>query len=418
MSSSNIPRKSCEKFLEDAFRNLDISPEMQQLLRSPYREVRFELPLKRDDGSINVFYGYRVQHNQSRGPFKGGLRYHEDVDIEHFVALAEIMTWKTSLLDLPFGGAKGGINCDPHKLSTGELEILTKRYVQRISMLIGPDRDIPAPDMGSGPREMAWIVDALSHNEGFNPAAVTGKPIALGGAHGRLEATGRGTALLTRLALEAEQRDVAGATVAIQGIGNVGAYAAKFLAEHDAKIVAISDSRCGLFNANGLEVEQTLEQVGKQKQVNGSLEDLKGDFKTISNAELLELDVDVLIPAAVGGVINEENANRLKTKLIVEAANMPVTCDADSLLQERGVIIVPDILANAGGVTVSYLEWVQNRQRYQWSDDEVNQELEKRLTTAWQSVKKRATEENLNYRQTAYVIAVERIVSAINMRGF
>ena len=418
MSSNNIPRKSCEKFLEDAFRTLDISSEMQQLLRSPYREVRFELPLKRDDGSINVFYGYRVQHNQSRGPFKGGLRFHEDVDIEHFVALAEIMTWKTSLLDLPFGGAKGGINCNPHKLSTSELEILTKRYVQRISMLIGPDRDIPAPDMGSGPREMAWIVDALSHNTGFNPAAVTGKPIALGGAHGRLEATGRGAALLTRLALEAEQRDVAGVTVAIQGIGNVGAYAARFLAEHDAKIVAISDSHCGLFNADGLEVEQTLEQVSKQKQVNGSLEDLKGDFDTISNTELLELDVDVLIPAAVGGVINEENANRLKTKLIVEAANMPVTCDADSLLQERGVVIVPDILANAGGVTVSYLEWVQNRQRYQWSSDEVNQELEKRLTKAWQSVKKRATEEDLNYRQAAYVIAVERIVSAINMRGF
>ena len=418
MSSNNIPRKSCEKFLEDAFRTLDISSEMQQLLRSPYREVRFELPLKRDDGSINVFYGYRVQHNQSRGPFKGGLRFHEDVDIEHFVALAEIMTWKTSLLDLPFGGAKGGINCNPHKLSTSELEILTKRYVQRISMLIGPDRDIPAPDMGSGPREMAWIVDALSHNTGFNPAAVTGKPIALGGAHGRLEATGRGAALLTRLALEAEQRDVAGVTVAIQGIGNVGAYAARFLAEHDAKIVAISDSHCGLFNADGFEVEQTLEQVSKQKQVNGSLEDLKGDFDTISNTELLELEVDVLIPAAVGGVINEENANRLKTKLIVEAANMPVTCDADSLLQERGVVIVPDILANAGGVTVSYLEWVQNRQRYQWSSDEVNQELEKRLTKAWQSVKKRATEEDLNYRQAAYVIAVERIVSAINMRGF
>ena len=418
MSSNNIPRKSCEKFLEDAFRTLDISSEMQQLLRSPYREVRFELPLKRDDGSINVFYGYRVQHNQSRGPFKGGLRFHEDVDIEHFVALAEIMTWKTSLLDLPFGGAKGGINCNPHKLSTSELEILTKRYVQRISMLIGPDRDIPAPDMGSGPREMAWIVDALSHNTGFNPAAVTGKQIALGGAHGRLEATGRGAALLTRLALEAEQRDVAGVTVAIQGIGNVGAYAARFLAEHDAKIVAISDSHCGLFNADGLEVEQTLEQVSKQKQVNGSLEDLKGDFDTISNTELLELDVDVLIPAAVGGVINEENANRLKTKLIVEAANMPVTCDADSLLQERGVVIVHDILANAGGVTVSYLEWVQNRQRYQWSSYEVNQELEKRLTKAWQSVKKRATEEDLNYRQAAYVIAVERIVSAINMRGF
>lgn len=418
MTRSDAPRKSCEKFLEDAFRKLDLSTEMQQLLRSPYREVRFELPLQRDDGSISVFYGYRVQHNQSRGPFKGGLRYHKDVDMEHFIALAEIMTWKTSLIDLPFGGAKGGIDCNPHELSTTELETLTKRYAQRISMLIGPDRDIPAPDMGSGPREMAWIVDALSHNDGFNPAAVTGKPIELGGAQGRLESTGRGAALLTRLALEKEQHDVAGATIAIQGVGNVGTYAAKFLAEHDAKVVAISDSKCGLFNADGLEIEQTLDQVRKHKQENGSLEDLKGDFETISNAELLELNVDVLIPAAVGGVINQENADQIKTKMIVEAANMPVTCDADSLLQERGVVIVPDILANAGGVTVSYLEWVQNRQRYQWSASEISQELEKRLTAAWDAVKNRAADEHLNYRQAAYLIGVERIVTAIELRGF
>ena len=418
MTSNDAPRKSCEKFLEDAFRELDVSPEMQQLLRSPYREVRFELPLKRDNGSISVFYGYRVQHNQSRGPFKGGLRYHEDVDMEHFVALAEIMTWKTSLLDLPFGGGKGGINCNPHDLSSGELEVLTKRYAQRISMLIGPDRDIPAPDMGSGPREMAWIVDALSHNDGFNPAAVTGKPIELGGAHGRLEATGRGAALLARLALEAQERDVSGASVAIQGAGNVGAYAAKFLAEHEARVVAISDSRCGLFNADGLKIEQTLEQISKQKQENGSLEEMKGDFETISNAELLELEVDVLIPAAVGGVINKENAGQIKTQLIVEAANMPVTCEADSLLQERGVVIVPDILANAGGVTVSYLEWVQNRQRYQWSAADINEELEKRLAAAWDAVKNRAAEKRLNYRQAAYVIAVEKIVKAIDLRGF
>lgn len=418
MTSSKAPRKSCEKFLQDAFQKLEVSPEMQQLLRSPYREVRFELPLQRDDGSISVFYGYRVQHNQSRGPFKGGLRYHEDVDMEHFVALAEIMTWKTSLLDLPFGGAKGGINCNPHDLSTGELEILTKRYAQRIYMLIGPDRDIPAPDMGSGPREMAWILDALSHNDGFNPAAVTGKPIELGGAHGRLEATGRGAALLARLALEAKQRDVAETTVAIQGVGNVGTYAAKSLAEHGAKVVAISDSKCGLFNPDGLDVEQTLGQIRQQKQEHGSLKDLQGDFESISNAELLELEVDVLIPAAVGGVIDQDNVDKIKASLIVEAANMPVTCDADSRLHEAGIAVIPDILANAGGVTASYLEWVQNRQRYQWSAAAINEELEKRLAAAWDTVEKRATEERLNYRQAAYVIAVERIVKAIDLRGF
>ena len=418
MSNNNIPRKSCEKFLEDAFQHLEISPEMQQLLRSPYREVRFELPLKRDDGSISVFYGYRVQHNQSRGPFKGGLRYHEDVDMEHFVALGEIMTWKTSLLDLPFGGAKGGINCNPHELSIGELETLTKRYAQRISMLIGSDRDIPAPDMGSGPREMAWIVDALSHNDGFNPASVTGKPIELGGAHGRLEATGRGAALLARLVLKSTNHIVTGASIAIQGVGNVGTYAAKFLAEHDAKIVAISDSRCGLYNADGLDIGKVLDQVSKQKQEGGKIKDIEGDFETISNEELLELDVDVLIPAAVGGVIHQKNVDNIRAKLIVEAANMPVTCDADSRLHEAGVIVVPDILANAGGVTASYLEWVQNRQRYQWSASEMNEELDKRLTSTWEVVKKRAADQNLNYRQAAYVIAVERIVKAMNMRGF
>ena len=418
MSSSNIPRKSCEQFLEDAFQHLEISPEMQQLLRSPYREVRFELPLKRDDGSISVFYGYRVQHNQSRGPFKGGLRFHKDVDMEHFVALGEIMTWKTSLLDLPFGGAKGGINCNPHELSPGELETLTKRYAQRISMLIGPDRDIPAPDMGSGPREMAWIVDALSHNDGFNPAAVTGKPVELGGAHGRLEATGHGAALLACLALEEEGHDVTDTTVAIQGVGNVGTYAAKTLAQNGAKLVAISDSECGIFNADGLDVDKVLDQINKHKKEGGSLKELSGDFEAIDNEELLELEVNVLMPAAVGGVINEKNVEKIKADLVVEAANMPVTCDADSCLHERGVSIIPDILANAGGVTASYLEWVQNRQRYQWGADENIQELQKRMKAAWKVVRDRAKEEDLNYRQAAYLVAVERIVKAVDLRGF
>ena len=360
MSDQKAPRKSCENFLNQAFEFLDVDPEMQQLLRSPYREVRFELPLKRDDGSINVFYGYRVQHNQSRGPFKGGLRYHKDVDLEHFVALAEIMTWKTSLLDLPFGGGKGGINCDPLELSTHELETLTKRYVQRLSMLIGPDRDIPAPDMGTGPREMAWIVDAYSLIEGFNPAVVTGKPVELGGSKGRLEATGYGAAYIAAKAANEEGIEIEGAWVSLQGFGNVGSNAARFLHDFGATIIAVSDHSCGLYNEEGLNIEKLIE-MAEHKRKGGKLDQCKGDFKKISNAELLQLDTEILIPAAIGGVINEDNAMDINADLIVEAANMPVTCDADSILNDRGVTIVPDILANAGGVTVSYLEWVQNR---------------------------------------------------------
>ncbi len=417
MESNNAPRKSCENFLNDAFEYLGVDPEMQQLLRSPYREVRFELPLKRDDGRISLFYGYRVQHNQSRGPFKGGLRYHKDVDLEHFVALAEIMTWKTSLLDLPFGGGKGGIDCDPAELSAGELETLTKRYVQRLSMLIGPDLDIPAPDMGTGPREMAWIVDAFSHIDGFSPAVATGKPVELGGAKGRLEATGYGVALITSIAAEEQGLDVDDVRVAIQGFGNVGSNAARFLHERGASIVAVSDHSCGLYKKEGFAIDRLID-MSEYKQQGGTLSEYKADFEKITNDQLLQLDTDILIPAAVGGVINEDNVKKVQAKLIVEAANMPITCNADSKLNERGIVVIPDILANAGGVTVSYLEWVQNRQRYQWHEQKVNEELKRRLRRAWDEVKARARHDKINYRKAAYVIAVERIMKAVNLRGF
>jgi len=417
MESNSAPRESCENFLNDAFEYLGVDPEMQQLLRSPYREVRFELPLKRDDGRISLFYGYRVQHNQSRGPFKGGLRYHKDVDLEHFVALAEIMTWKTSLLDLPFGGGKGGIDCDPAELSPGELETLTKRYVQRLSMLIGPDLDIPAPDMGTGPREMAWIVDAFSHIDGFSPAVATGKPVELGGAKGRLEATGYGVALITSIAAEEQGLDVDDVKVAIQGFGNVGSNAARFLHERGATIVAVSDHSCGLYKKEGFAIDRLID-MSEHKQQGGALSEYQADFEKISNDELLQLDTDLLIPAAVGGVINEDNVRNVKAKLIVEAANMPITCNADSTLNERGIVVIPDILANAGGVTVSYLEWVQNRQRYQWDEQKVNEELKRRLQRAWDEVKARARHGKINYRKAAYVIAVERIIKAVNLRGF
>ena len=414
----HTPRQTCERYLNQAFDFLNIDREMRHLLRSPYREVRIELPLKRDDGSISLFYGYRVQHNQSRGPFKGGLRFHENVDQDHFVALAQLMTWKTSLLELPFGGAKGGINCDPDKLSAGELETLTKRFAQRVVMFIGPDRDIPAPDMGTGTREMAWILDEYTHHQGFNPAVVTGKPIELGGAPGRLEATGYGVALTASLAAEANGIDMDGASVAIQGVGNVGSHTARFLAERGARIVALSDGQGGLYNAEGLDIDEVLAGGQRLKEQHRSIIELDGDFEKIDNDALLQLEVDLLIPAAVGGVINQQNAAKVRAAMVVEAANMPITCGADPVLSEQGIIVIPDILANAGGVTASYLEWVQNRQRYQWDRDRLIHELDKRLRTAWNAVSNRAERESLSYRQAAYVIAVESVHKAILLRGF
>jgi len=416
MSEHSSPRGSCEQFLDRALQHLQIEAELGHLLRACYREVRFELPLKRDDGSIALYYGYRVQHDQSRGPFKGGLRYHPDVDMDHFVALATLMTWKCALLNLPFGGAKGGVDCDPADLSERELEILTKRLVERIAMIIGPDRDIPAPDMGTGPREMAWIVDAYAHQNGFTPGVVTGKPIQLGGSLGRVEATGRGAAQITALAAEAAGIDLQQASVAIQGCGNVGSHAARFLAERGARIVAISDAGGGRHDPEGLAIDKLIEQLTEKQRLQ-SVKDFNGG-DAISNQELLELEVDILVPAAIGNVITAENAKQIAAGLIVEAANMPVDCEADTILRERGVTIVPDILANAGGVTVSYLEWVQNRQRYQWDEQQVNAELEQRLETAWQSVSARAEDEAVDLRLAAYMIAVERIKQAVDMRGF
>ena len=418
MTRTNGLRTTCERFLDDAFNLLDISSEMRQLLRSPYREVRFELPLKRDDGTIKLFYGYRVQHNQSRGPFKGGLRYHPDVSLEHFVALAEVMTWKTSLLDLPFGGAKGGINCHPADLSRRELETLTKQYVRRMLTLLGPDRDIPAPDMGTGPEEMAWILDECAHNGGFNPATVTGKPLELGGAAGRVEATGYGVALITAKAAATRGMKIEGATVAIQGIGNVGMHAACFLAERGAKIVAMSNSRGGVYRQSGLDLDWLQKTIRQADHPQDVLAGVSGDCDRISNEDLLQLQVDVLVPAAISGVIDADNAPDIRARMIVEAASIPVNCAAVDILDERNITVIPDILANSGGVTASYFEWVQNRQRYQWSRKKMRKRLEQRLDRAWNTVAEKAAQEGLTYRQAAYVIALQRVVTAINLRGF
>lgn len=412
----NSPIQSGENFLDRAFEHLEIEAHMRHLLRACYREVRFELPLKRDDGSMALFTGYRVQHDQSLGPFKGGLRFHPDVDMDHFVALARLMTWKCALLGLPFGGAKGGVDCDPESLSAREMENLTKRLVTRLDMIIGPNRDIPAPDMGTGPLEMAWIVDAYAHRFGYAPGVVTGKPIALGGSQGRLQATGRGVAQIAELAAAARGLDIDEASVAIQGFGNVGSNAARFLHDRGARVVAVSDVGGGKHDADGLPLERLFDaRDSSSRPISSGETELGGE--EISNGDLLELEVDILIPAAIGHVITRDNVDDINAGLIVEAANMPIDNEADEVLAERGVYVVPDLLANAGGVTVSYLEWVQNQSRYQWSEDKVNAELKSRMEQAWRDTSQRAEEENTSLRLAAYSTAVERVVNAIHLRG-
>lgn len=410
------PIQSGEQFLDRAFEYLEIETHMRHLLRACYREVRFELPLKQDDGSMALFTGYRVQHDQSLGPFKGGLRFHPDVDMDHFVALARLMTWKCALLGLPFGGAKGGVDCDPETLSAREMENLTKRLVTRLDMIIGPNRDIPAPDMGTGPQEMAWILDAYTHRFGYSPGVVTGKPIALGGSQGRLQATGRGVAQIAELAATAHGLDIDETSVAIQGFGNVGSNAARFMHERGARVVAVSDVGGGRHDVDGLPLERLFDAgEGSSRPISSGEVELSGD--EISNEDLLELEVDILIPAAIGHVITCDNADDVKAGLIVEAANMPIDSAADEVLAGRGVHVVPDLLANAGGVTVSYLEWVQNQSRYQWSEEKVNAELKNRMEQAWQEASQRAEEEDISLRLAAYSIAVERVVDAIHLRG-
>lgn len=408
---------SIDGFLQPALNLLDVSDEMRLLVSRPHREVRFGLPLRRTDGSLVLYEGFRVQHNQSRGPFKGGLRFHPRVDEDHFRDLASLMTWKCALVDIPFGGAKGGINCDPHELSAHELETLTKRFIERLDVVLGPNQDIPAPDMGTGPREMAWIVESYAQDHGYEPGVVTGKPVQLGGSPGRTEATGRGVALVTRAAAKAHGVDIKGRRVAVQGFGNVGRNAARRLTEFGASVVAVSDAGGGVYNESGLPIASLMEATNDPHNPPSVTEvDVPGD--QIDNEELLTLDVDILIPAAIEGVLNEDNADKVRAELIVEAANLPTTPEAEKIMLDAGKTIVPDILANAGGVTVSYLEWVQNRQRYRWREAQVHRELKKILRNAWRQMRRRAEQDDLSYRTAAYVIAAERVQQAAEMRGF
>jgi glutamate dehydrogenase (NAD(P)+) len=405
--------EAVQLYFDKAADELALSPNMRKLLLTPKREVQVQLAIERDTGEIDTFIGYRVQHDDARGPMKGGLRYHPDVDLDEVRALAALMTWKTAVVNIPYGGAKGGISVNPKKLSAKELERLTRVFIDQIHDIIGPDRDIPAPDMGTDHVVMAWIRNQYEKYHGFNPAVVTGKPVELYGAEGREEATGRGVGILANKLLGRLGRKPKQTRVAIQGFGNVGAHAAKYLAESECTIVAISDLSGAYYRADGLKIAEALHYALANKN---SLEGYR-EADLITNSELLELECDLLIPAALGNVITMENAGRIKAPMIIEAANAPIRPEADRILYDHGIVVVPDILANAGGVTVSYFEWVQNLQYYKWSLNRVRQELEYTLTLAFETVWQEAQKRNCTLRTAAYAIAIDRVYRATNLNG-
>ena len=404
--------ESASRYFEQAARLMDLSPNMKRLLLTPEREVKVQVAMKRDNGDIATFVGFRMQHNSARGPMKGGLRYHPEVDAEEVLALATLMTWKTAVVDIPYGGAKGGISVDPGQLSEGEKERLTRKFVDEIQDIIGPDTDIPAPDMGTNAQVMAWIVSQYHKFHGFNPACVTGKPLELHGASGREEATGRGVGLLTESLLSKHDRTVNGITVAIQGFGNVGSFTADYLHSRGARVVAISDVSGGRFEPEGIDIPAALTHVRRH----GTLSGFEAS-RSITNEELLELDVDVLIPAAQGGVITQDNAGAIRARHIIEAANGPIEPEADEILANRGIEVLPDILANAGGVTVSYFEWVQNRQYFRWDLERTRQELSRTLTRSFDNMWRLATEKHISLRTAAYLMGIGRVGRATVLAG-
>ena len=391
---------------------MELDDETRTLLSTPFREVRVEVPIRKDDGTLSVYTGYRVQFNGARGPFKGGIRYAIDVDMDEVCGLAALMTWKTALVDIPFGGGKGGVNVDVHHLNIYEIERLTRKFISRISRLLGPYRDIPAPDMYTNAQTMAWIFDEISGRQGYSLAAVTGKPIALGGSEGREAATGRGVVYVFEELARLEGWDPSAMTAAVQGFGNVGTFAATFLTDIGVRVKAISDITGGYYNEKGIDIQAALAHRAEAGDLGGFP---GGDL--ITNAELLELDVDVLVPAAMGGVVNRDNSDRVKARILLEAANAPLTSIGQCHLEERGVYIIPDILANAGGVTVSYFEWVQNIQQFSWDEERVNGELKKIMNLSSQKVHAAAKEKNVTLRTAAFTIAIERVAEAERLRG-
>lgn len=394
---------------------LGLDEQIYNVLKSPSKQVSVSLPITMDDGSIRVFEGHRVIHSNILGPSKGGVRYAMDVHLDEVKALAAWMTWKCAVVDIPYGGAKGGIRCNPREMSAGEIERLTRSYTQAMAGVFGPDRDIPAPDMGTGPREMAWMMDEYSRSMGVTVnAVVTGKPLVLGGSLGRVEATGRGVMVSALAAMEKLKINPYHATVAVQGFGNVGSFAAKLLQERGATIVSVSDISGAYHNEKGIDI---VKAIVYRDSNNGTLEGFDGADKMDDPNELLTLDVDVLVPAAVEDVIHADNVNQVKAKLIVEGANGPTSAEADTIINEKGIMVAPDILANAGGVTVSYFEWVQNRLGYKWTRERVNRRSDRIMKDAFDKVYKTSLKYKVPMRIAAYIVAIDKVAETYKFRG-
>ena len=399
--------------IDSICQRMNISEGINARLKVCERELIVNFPVRMDDGTLKIFTGYRIQHNDTRGPCKGGIRYHPDVTLDETRALAAWMTLKAAVVNIPFGGAKGSVACNPKNLSLSELERLTRRYASEISLLIGPESDIPAPDIGTNPQIMAWIMDTYSMNKGYSVlGVVTGKPIEVGGSLGRFEATGRGCMISTGLTAKHLGVSLKGATVAVQGCGNVGATSAKLLAQEGCRIIAVSDSTGGIYNPKGLDVESAL----RHKKETGKVVGFK-EAENITNAELLGLECDILVPAAIENQLRGDNAACVKAKIIIEGANGPTTTEGDKILNDNGIFVVPDILANAGGVIVSYFEWVQGLQAFFWSEQEVNQRLEEVMDNAFHEVLEISLREKIDMRTAAYMLAIDRVASAMMIRG-
>jgi glutamate dehydrogenase (NAD(P)+) len=410
---SDNPYEIAQRQFDAAAEVLDLDLGLRKVLRNTKRELTVHFPVVMDDGHLEVFTGYRVHHSTARGPTKGGIRYHPDVTLDEVRALAMWMTWKCAVVNIPYAGAKGGVVCDPKKMSQQEIINLTRRYTTEITMMIGPDKDIPAPDVNTNPQTMAWIMDTYSMHRGYSvPAVVTGKPLNIGGSEGRFEATGRGVMLTTREALKRLEMPIEGARVAVQGFGNVGSISAYLLQDEGCRIIAVSDSRGGIYNPQGFDARDVL----RHKQETGSVVGYPGT-EAIGNEELLELACDVLVPAALENEIAAENAPCIKAKVVAEGANGPTTPEADAILHDRGVFMIPDILCNAGGVTVSYFEWVQDLQSFFWHEKQINQELERIMVHSFDEVYSIAKEKGTNMRLAAYVLGVSRVAEATMTRG-
>jgi glutamate dehydrogenase (NAD(P)+) len=411
LNSNESPLHTARVQLRGAIENLSLSESMWNTLSTPRRILEVAVPLRRDSGSVEMYHGYRVQYSTTRGPSKGGVRFHPDIDLDETVALAMLMTWKCALVNLPYGGAKGGVAVDPSKLSSSENERLTRRYTSEILPIIGPERDIPAPDVGTDERNMAWMMDTYSVTAGYSvPGVVTGKPLVLGGSLGRTSATGDGVAISTREALISRQIPIDGARIAIQGFGKVGYWAAVALESMGMKVVAVSDV------TGGVKDFSSIEELHQHMSAGGSIENFPGGEK-ITNEELLHLDVDVLIPAALADSITERSAPGIQAKIIVEGANAPTTPEGDRVLRDSGKLVVPDILANSGGVIVSYFEWVQDKQNYFWSASEVKANLDVMMMRALNEVKHLAQEKSWSWRDAAMAIGVSRVAEAHKLRG-